>query len=180
MLRLPSARGVTPCSHGPTRGCWLSRHRRPALRAQALPGPPRTSESRSSEVSRQLEGLLPLRPGEHLAKLENSSAASPVDLLVAPDRLDHLQPVVAAVPAASLLDSGDKEDHHEQQHGGEMAQLVRGSLAKLGISLSDRAVGLVCMNMAVLFYSTNWVSPPAAVTGVASLAKLAPSTLCLR
>ncbi|GAB4815630.1 hypothetical protein N2152v2_008086 [Parachlorella kessleri] len=81
----------------------------------------------------------------------------------------------AAGTAALLLEdtAGDaseqqqqqlKQQHQQQavqqQHGnvaGPAKDSLEGILGRLGIKLSNRAMGLIAMNAAVLLYSTNWV-----------------------
>ena len=47
----------------------------------------------------------------------------------------------------------------QQQNGsaeGPLNDSLGSALGRLGIKLSDRTLGLIAMNAAVLLYSTNW------------------------
>lgn len=122
------------------------------------------TQALSFKVRRRLERLLPLTPSDEPARLKSAASVDVVDDslpssvesqgLSSSSEIRKRKQDNGAVAVAEI----DKHHHHHEHREGQLAAFFNQSLARLGIDLSDRAKGLLCLNLLVLLYATNWVS----------------------
>ncbi|GAB4815296.1 hypothetical protein N2152v2_002342 [Parachlorella kessleri] len=58
-------------------------------------------------------------------------------------------------PSAKAAVLAKPDEHHHQE--GVLTEIFNKALGKIGIQLSDRARGLICLNLLVLLFASNWV-----------------------
>ena len=164
LLRPPPAGGLGS-AHRPRRLCqhWRSRALLSQAPPRSAPRPEGAPDYADAEARRTLEAQLERRLAHEAPAAEaqpprfgGSADLQAIDRLGAPGRPSGeaaaatrclQQAALEAAVAAAPAEVPHSQQHHHHHHEGPLTTLLNQALGKLGIHVSDRARGLICLNV---------------------------------